>query len=82
MNIEDDDCDSLDGSPHPAWGYYVLWHRIQHIKARLDMTLIAMVTEEHVSFAANKTIKKLLIEPSKKLIEIIDEFPPDGDEIA
>lgn len=82
MNTEDDDQDLLNGSPDPAWGYYVLWHRIKHTKVRLDNVLMTMILEEHANISTDKRIKNLLTVASETLNQIIDELPNDGDETA
>ncbi|MBN3897357.1 MAG: hypothetical protein HWQ41_19375 [Nostoc sp. NOS(2021)] len=82
MNIEKDDLDLLNGSPDPAWDYYVLWHRIQQIKAQLDRALIWISQVENQNTATDKETAVLLRKPWDRLDEILNGLPDDDDEPA
>lgn len=82
MNIENHDCDSLNGSPDPTWGYYLLWHQLQRIKAQINMVSITIGQVEIANTLTDREIGRLLIEPLQGLECLRDEFPYEDDEEA
>ncbi|MDZ8108347.1 MAG: hypothetical protein RM338_22365 [Nostoc sp. DedQUE12a] len=61
--------------PDPAWDYYPLWHSLHHIKAKIDVALKLISTEEHATIETDKTLRAVLDPPSDKLVSIISELP-------
>ncbi|MEH2115380.1 hypothetical protein [Nostoc sp.] len=63
--------------PDPAWDYYILWHSLHHIKAKVDETLQIMNHIEKATPEIDQEIRQTLVPASNKLIEIINELPDD-----
>lgn len=80
MNNENSEITNNIPQPDPAWDYYILWHSLHHIKAKIDAALNSMKDEEYAKEIVDIEIKSLLCPASDKLIEIIDSLPDDDDD--
>ncbi|MEH1897649.1 MAG: hypothetical protein V7K94_20560 [Nostoc sp.] len=72
MSIETDEDELLNGSPDPSWDYYVLWHSLNHVKAKINAALRIMADNEDSDPNLDKQIKDLLEPASDVFIQIID----------
>jgi hypothetical protein len=68
--------------PDPAWDYYIRWHSLHHIKAKIDAALQIMSSSEEANSEVNDDIKRLLDPASDKLVEIVDSLTFDDDDTA
>lgn len=66
--------------PDPAWDYYIIWHSLHHIKAKIDVALKIMKDCEYASSDSDDDIKDELAAASDKLTEIIEQLSIDDDE--
>lgn len=64
--------------PDPAWDYYILWHSLHHIKAKIDAALKLMCDKEYSTNSIDIQIRELLDQGSNKLIEIVDLLPSES----
>jgi hypothetical protein len=65
--------------PDPSWDYYILWHSLHHIKAKIDAALGIMMREEYANTGIDIEIKNHLDPASEKLIDIINSLPDDDE---
>lgn len=61
--------------PDPAWDYYIVWHSLHHIKAKIDAALKIIGKSEDAKPEIDALIKNLLAPASDKFIEIVEQFP-------
>jgi hypothetical protein len=66
--------------PDPSWDYYVLWHSLHHIKAKIEDALKILGVEENAKLTLEREIKKLLDPASDKFIAILEQLPYVDDE--
>ncbi|MBH8565000.1 hypothetical protein I8748_22920 [Nostoc sp. CENA67] len=66
--------------PDPAWDYYILWHSLHHIKAKIDGALGNIKDEEYAALHVDLDIRKILEPASELLIEIVDSLPEKEEE--
>lgn len=63
--------------PDPTWDYYVTWHSLHHIKAKLDAALKFIQEKEHATPITDKQLRELLDPVSDKLIELVEDLPEE-----
>ncbi|MFN6515686.1 MAG: hypothetical protein RMY29_014490 [Nostoc sp. CreGUA01] len=66
--------------PDPACDYYVLWHELRHVTARIDVVLKIISDKETANDEVNKQIKQILQPTLDELTSIVERLPYDEDE--
>lgn len=80
MNSENLEITSNIPPVDPSWDYYILWHSLHHIKAKIDAALGIMMRKEYANIGIDIEIKNHLDSASDRLIEIINSLPDDDDD--
>lgn len=66
--------------PDPAWDYYIVWHSLHHIKAKIDAALKIIGKSEDAKPEIDALIKNLLVPTSLRFLEIVEQFPTLDDD--
>jgi len=65
--------------PDPSWDYYVLWHSLHHIKAKIDAALKIIGNSEDARPEIGYLIRNLLEPASDKFTTIVEQLPEEDD---
>ncbi|OUL28799.1 hypothetical protein [Nostoc sp. 106C] len=78
MNSENSEIENIP-QPDPAWDYYILWHSLHHIKAKINAALKLIANNEDADSEIDEQIRILLNPTSEKLTEIVEQLAYDDD---
>ncbi|MDJ0800146.1 MAG: hypothetical protein QNJ51_25625 [Calothrix sp. MO_167.B12] len=77
LDVTPDPACQLDVTPDPAWDYYVTWHSLLNIKARIGQALEMINDFEEGNAVLDQEIRDELYPILNSLQQVIDSLPPD-----
>ncbi len=66
--------------PDPSWDYYISWHSLQHVQAKISEALKVMRDAEITNVGVDRQLREILDLASDKLIEVIQKLEHDEEE--
>ncbi|RCJ16940.1 hypothetical protein A6S26_32055 [Nostoc sp. ATCC 43529] len=66
--------------PDPSWDYYIHWHSLHHVQAKISQALNFMRDAEITNVAVDEQLREILDSASDKLIEVIQKLEHDEEE--
>ncbi|BAY74159.1 hypothetical protein NIES25_51880 [Nostoc linckia NIES-25] len=77
MNNENSEAVNDIFQPDPAWDYYIPWHSLHHVQAKISEALKLMTDAEITNVAVDEQLREILDLASDKLIEVVQKLEHD-----